>query len=331
MQNRGIKENDKIFIAGSKGMVGNSICRVLKKSAFGSNNPEIKLLTPSKTELDLTDNLKVNYWFKENKPDITILAAAKVGGILSNSKYPTEFLLENLKIQNNVIEASFKNNVRRFLFLGSSCIYPKLSPQPIKEEYLLGSYLEKTNQWYALAKIAGLKLCEALRTQYGFDTISLMPTNLYGQGDNYDEEGSHVIPALIRKIYFAKKNNQKNITCWGSGKPLREFVYVDDLAEACLYALNNWFPSTNDEIKWLNVGSNNEISIKELALKISKKLNYKGNILWDKSRPDGTMRKKLDTTRFSKIGWEAKINLDEGLNKTIKHFLKEIEIKTIRF
>ena len=324
-------KNNKIFIAGSNGMVGSSISRLLNKKGFSSlkNN----LLEPKRDELDLTDINKVRKWFSENKPDIVINAAGKVGGILANSINPVQFLLDNMKIQNNLIEASWEFGTKRFLFLGSSCIYPKFSEQPIKEEFLLTSKLEETNQWYAIAKISGLKLCEAYRNQYNFDTISLMPTNLYGPRDSYDLKNCHVMAALIRKFYEAKKNNYDEVICWGTGKPLREFLYVEDFAEACIYLLENWFPNknlsisnkNNQPINWLNVGSDFEISIKDLALLIAKIVGYKGKIVWDKNKPDGTPRKKLDTTLISNIGWNPKTNLETGIKKTLDSFSKEFE------
>ena len=270
-----LDKKDKIYVAGSNGMVGSAICKLLKKEGYTKENK--KLITNSKKELDLTDFEQVKKWFAENKPDIVIIAAAKVGGIMANNKYPVDFLLDNLKIQNNLIESSWKNGVKRLLFLGSSCIYPKLSNQPIKEEYLLTDSLEKTNQWYAIAKIAGLKLCEAYRRQHKFDAISLMPTNLYGPKDNYNLEDGHVMAALIRKFHEAKIKNNSEVICWGSGKPLREFLFVEDFAEASIFALKKWDPNLVNSPKdkdgkslyWLNVGSNFEISIFDLAQKIA--------------------------------------------------------------
>lgn len=308
-----IDNENKIFIAGHKGMVGSAITRNLK------NNGYLNLLTAKRSELDLTDTSKVKSWYKDNKPEIVIIAAAKVGGILANSNFPTQFLLDNLKIQNNLIEGAWKNDVKRLLFLGSSCIYSKFASQPIKEESLLADSLENTNQWYAIAKIAGIKLCEALNLQYGFDAISLMPTNIYGPGDYYNRENSHVIPALINKFDDAAENNFKKVVCWGSGSTFREFLYVDDLASACRLVLEKWKPDKK-EIKFLNVGTGNDIKIKEIAEIISKKCGFKGEILWDSSKPDGTPKKQLDISRIIKLGWKPETTLDEGLNLTIKNY-----------
>jgi len=320
-----LKENSKIYIAGSTGMVGSSICRLLVKKGFILNN---NLLTTSRKDLDLRDNSQLHNWFSSNYPDIVIICAARVGGILANKTYPVDFLLENLQIQNNLIEKSYQFGVKKLLFLGSSCIYPKLSAQPIKEKYLLKGSLEDTNQWYAIAKIAGLKLCEAYKKQYSFNTLSLMPTNLYGPNDNYDLNSSHVMASLLRKFVEAKLNNKKNVTCWGSGKPLREFLYVDDFAEACLFILSNWEKINNnlpkDEngniLNWLNIGSDFEISIKDLADKIGRIINYRGEINWDKTKPDGTPRKKLNTDTINNMGWVAQTDLDKGIRKTIESF-----------
>ena len=308
-----INKENKIFIAGHKGMVGSAITKNLKKNGY------LNLLLAERTELDLTDKNKVMNWYKENKPEIVIIAAAKVGGIIANSSFPTEFLLDNLKIQNNLIEGAFENDVSRLLFLGSSCIYPKLASQPMKEEYLLSDFLESTNQWYAIAKIAGIKLCEALNIQYGFDAISLMPSNLYGPGDYYHPEKSHVIPALISKFDNAAKNNFDKVVCWGTGSPYREFLYVDDLADACLFALENWKPQIKD-MKYLNVGSGNDLKIKKIAEIISKKCGYDGEIIWDKTKPDGTPKKLLDISRIKSLGWEPKTSFDEGLNMAIANY-----------
>ena len=320
-----IEKNERIFIAGSNGMVGSSIRRALSKNSSNKTNKSLNLLTPSRLELDFLDSIAVKNWFKKKKPNIVILAAAKVGGIHANSKYPTEFLLENLKIQTNIIEAALTEGVRRLLFLGSSCIYPKYATQPIKEEELLNGYLEKTNESYAIAKITGIKLCEALRKQYNFDAISLMPTNLYGPNDNYHPLNSHVVPSLIRKFSIAKRDNLSSVTCWGSGLVRRELMHVDDLAEAAIFCLENWFPSEIDAPKdnsgnplnYLNVGTGKDISIKELAKKIADIVKFDGKIIWDKNMPDGTPRKVLDISRLKELGWKSTIDLNSGLNNTI--------------
>ena len=327
---KGINFNEKIFVAGSNGMVGSAICRELIKSGYGLKENNGLLLTPTRKELNLLDYRDVNTWFTLNKPSVVILAAAKVGGIYANNQKPSEFILENLKIQNNVTELAWRHGVKKFLFLGSSCIYPKFSQQPIKEEYLLTDSLEKTNEFYAIAKIAGIKLCESLRKQHNFDSISLMPTNLYGPGDNYHLENSHVLPALIRKFSEAKEFNKTEVICWGTGKPLREFLYVDDLAEACVFVLENFTSDTTynsknnkDNSSLINLGSKYEISIKDLAQKVALKCGYEGKIIWDKSKPDGTPRKKLDISKLSSLGWDAKTNLDVGISKTIEAFNNE--------
>ena len=317
--------NERIFIAGSNGMVGSAIKNLLNKKGYGNSKFGGELLCPCRKELNLLNFDEVKKWFKNNQPSIVILAAAKVGGISANSTKPYEFIYENLNIQTNVIEASRLTGVKKLLFLGSSCIYPKYSKQPIKEEYLLTSELEQTNQWYALAKIAGIKLCEALNLQYGFDAISLMPCNLYGIGDNYDPISSHVIPALIHKFYTAKKKNQSKVVCWGTGNPLREFLYVDDLAEACIFALNNFSLTKDDSLKktsWLNVGSGNEISIKRLSEIIVELVGYEGKVVWDDKMPDGTPRKILDSSKMKSLGWEPKIKLKKGLKLAIKDYVK---------
>ena len=322
-----ISKDDVFFVAGHKGMVGSSICR--KLIHYGYKN--IKTIT--RHEVDLRDPEKVNNWFKENKPNVVILAAAKVGGIQANKNQPTEYLLENLKIQNNVIESSWKNNIKRFLFLGSSCIYPKHAKQPIKEEELLSGPLEPTNDGYSLAKIVGIKLIASLRNQYKFDAISLMPSNLYGPGDNYHPINSHVLASFIRKFYIAKVNNENKVICWGSGTPYREFLHVDDLAEASLFALENWNPEDPDAPKfengeilsYLNVGTGIDLTIKELAEKISDSFGYSGEIIWDRSKPDGTPRKQLNISRLESLGWAPKINLDEGIRKVTEIYSKECQ------
>ena len=326
-----IDKNDNIFIAGYKGMVGSAIKRSLEKRNYKN------LLTPSKKELDLLNFNSVEKWFKVHKPSLVILAAAKVGGIEANIQYPGDFILENLKIQTNVIENAWRFNAKRFLFLGSSCIYPKFSEQPIKEEYLLKGVLEQTNEPYAIAKIAGIKLCSALKKQYNFDAISLMPTNLYGPGDNYHEKNSHVMPALIKKIHDSKQLNIPEVICWGSGNPRREFLHVDDLADAAIFVLENvssdniLLKDENSEyIGFLNIGTGKDISIKDLANKISFEQNYLGEIKWDINKPDGTPRKLLDISKIKELGWESKISLNEGIKKTINSFLEETKNKSIR-
>tara|TARA_B100000886_G_C20422310_1_gene492200 strand:- start:2352 stop:3332 length:981 start_codon:yes stop_codon:yes gene_type:complete len=323
-----INKEDKIFVAGHNGMVGGSVVRNLRESGYKN------LLTVSKSELDLSKYNEVMEWFEKNNPNIVVLAAAKVGGILANNTYPTEFLLENLKIQNNVIESAWKSSVKRFLFLGSSCIYPKFAEQPIREESLLKGSLEPTNESYALAKISGIKLCQSLRDQYGFDSISLMPTNLYGTGDNYDPQNSHVMPALIRKFIEAKNKNLDTVTCWGTGTPMREFLHVDDLGKACVFALENWNPNSDKSPKYdndnplyfLNIGTGKDISIKNLAALIAKIVGFDGKILWESSKPDGTPKKLLNIDRIKQLGWQPKLNLEEGIKKTVDEF-KQMKFK----
>ena len=325
-----INLKDKFFIAGSNGMVGSAIKRTLLKHGYGNKKIGGEILGPSRKELDLTDFQNLKVWFKNNNPSIVIIAAAKVGGIYANSNLPFDFILENLKIQNNLIELAWKYGVKRLLFLGSSCIYPRMCSQPISEEYLLSSPLESTNQYYAIAKIAGIKLCESLRKQHQFDSICLMTTNMYGPGDNYHTLNSHVIPSLIRKFHEGKSGS-KFVECWGSGTT-REFLFVDDLASACVFALEKWSPNLDSKLQdnesstcWLNVGSKFELSIKDLALKISKRIGYEGEIIWNNKMPDGTPRKKLDTTRINNLGWEATTDLDKGLELTINEYKKNYQ------
>ncbi len=321
-----INKSDTFFVAGHNGMAGKSIIKALIKKGYCNNKNGGKLYQISRKELDLSNYRDVMKWFKINKPKNVIVAAAKVGGIYANYKYPFEFISENLKIAQNIIEASWKNGSKRLLFLGSSCIYPKNANLPIKEEELLSSYLEKTNESYAIAKISGIKLCEAIRNQYKFDAISLMPTNLYGPGDNYCDESSHVMAALLKKFILAKRNKFKNVKCWGTGKPLREFLHVDDLGDACVHVLEKWNPDYEDSPKYkngekllyLNVGSGEEISIKNLAEKIASLTEYKGDIIWDNAKPDGTFRKNLDISRIKSLGWEPKITLTNGIKKLIE-------------
>ena len=327
-----INIKDKIFIAGANGMVGSAIKRKLYEYRYEN------LECPSRVELDLANTELVSNWFREKKPDVIILAAAKVGGIYANDKYPVDFLLENLKIQNNVIENAWKNDAKRLLFLGSSCIYPKYSKQPIEEEELLKNSLEKTNEWYALAKISGIKICQALRKQYGFDAISLMPTNLYGKGDNYHKYNSHVLPALLDRFHVHKLENKDYVECWGSGTPRREFMHVDDLAEACIFALENWDPNNvnapldelGEPLTWLNVGTGIDISIKELAEMISKITSNKGEIIWDHNKPDGTFQKLLDVSKLGSLGWYSKISLQEGLKITYEEYKNDFKENNLR-
>ena len=322
--NKLVNAEDHFFVAGHRGMAGSAICRALKR--WGYTN----LITASRDELDLLDTQAVQHWFAEKKPTVVVLAAAKVGGIHANKTYPADFLLENLKIQTNVIETAWQSGVKRLLFLGSSCIYPKYAEQPIKEETLLTGELETTNEWYAIAKIAGIKLCESLRKQYGFDAISLMPTNLYGPGDNYHPLNSHVLPALIRRFNEAAKNNAKSVTCWGSGKPYREFLHADDLGEACVFALTHWQPS-HDEPSFLNVGTGVDLSIRNLAEAVAMATGFDGEILWDTSKPDGTPKKQLDVSRLKALGWQARISLSDGLENTVNLFHSNLEQQKVRF
>jgi GDP-L-fucose synthase len=309
-----ISSTDRIFVAGQRGMAGSAIVRRLRAGGYSD------LLTARRDELDLTDPVAVQRWFADQSPDVVVLAAAKVGGILANSTYPADFLLDNLKIQNHVIENAWRQGCRRLLFLGSSCIYPKLAPQPIREECLLSGPLEPTNEWYAVAKISGIKLCHALRIQHGFDAISLMPTNLYGPGDNYHPTQSHVLPALIRRFHEAKESGTSLVTCWGSGSPRREFLHVDDLADAAVFCLENWQPAP-DELQFVNVGTGSDITIAELAGMVADAVGYRGRIEWDAEKPDGTPRKLLDVSRLEALGWRARIPLPEGLASTTAHFI----------
>ncbi len=326
--NKEITFQEKFFIAGSAGMVGSAISKKLKEKGYGNKDNGGELLLPKRDELNLLNLAEVQDWFKVNKPTVVILAAAKVGGIVANSTYPFDFINQNLKIQNNVIETAWLNGVKRFVFLGSSCIYPKFAQQPIIEESLLTGELEKTNEPYAIAKIAGIKLCESLRNQYGFDAISLMPTNLYGPKDNYHSQNSHVMASLIRKFYEAKVHNLSSVTCWGSGKPEREFMHVDDLAEAIVFCLEKWNPSKDNAPKstsgyplsFLNVGTGKDISILELSEIISRTVNFNGEIIWDLSKPDGTPKKQLNIDKLKSIGWSPKINLIEGISQTVLDF-----------
>ena len=333
-----IKADDRFFVAGARGMAGSAICRSLHEKGYGDEAKGGALLKPTRQELDLLDHEAVKAWYITNKPDVVVLAAAKVGGIYANDTYPADFLLENLKIQTNVIEGAWEAGVRRLLFLGSSCIYPKFAEQPIKEEALMTGSLEPTNEWYAIAKITGIKLCESLRQQYGFDAISLMPTNLYGPGDNYHPENSHVLPALIRRFHEAKEGGLETVTCWGTGSPMREFLHVDDLGKACVFALENWSALDQDAPKddqgkplaFLNVGTGVDLTIKELAEEIAAVVGFEGTIEWDTSKPDGTPKKQLEVSRMKGLGWSSRIPLAEGLPAAYSDLLKGEAAQTLR-
>ncbi len=302
-----MEKDSKIYIAGHRGMVGSAILRKFQQEGFEN------FVTRTSKELDLRDQQAVAQFFEEEKPDYVFLAAAKVGGILANNTYRAEFLYDNLMIQNNVIHQSYANGVKKLMFMGSSCIYPKMAPQPLKEDYLLSGYLEPTNEPYAIAKIAGIKMCEAYRDQYGSNFISVMPTNLYGENDNYDLKNSHVLPALIRKFSEAKAEGKESVEIWGTGSPLREFLNVDDLADACYHLMHHY-----DEKGFINVGTGEDISIKDLALLIKELVGFEGELKFDTSKPDGTPRKLMDVSRLKSMGWEPKISLREGITKILK-------------
>jgi GDP-L-fucose synthase len=308
------KKSTKIYIAGNRGMVGSAVWRALESKGYSN------LIGKTSAELDLRNQQAVNDFYTQEKPEVVIDAAAKVGGILANNDYPYPFLMENMQIQNNLIDGAFKSGIEKFIFLGSSCIYPKLAPQPLKEEYLLTDSLEPTNEWYAIAKITGVKACESIRKQYNKDFVSLMPTNLYGFNDNFDLTSSHVLPAMIRKFHEAKENNHSPVTLWGSGTPMREFLFVDDMAEAVVYALENNLPEY-----LYNIGTGKDITIKELAETIKKITGHQGNILWDVSKPDGTPRKLMDVSKMKEIGWLYSTELEEGIQKTYRWFLDNID------
>ena len=297
----------KIYIAGHRGMVGSAIERRLRTEGY--NN----IIYRTSNEMDLKNQDLVNSFFHVDKPDYVILAAAKVGGIHANNTYRAEFIYDNLMMEANIIHASYLNKVKKLLFLGSSCIYPKMAPQPLKEEYLLSGYLESTNQPYAIAKIAGIEMCDSYRAQYGCNFISAMPTNLYGTNDNYHPENSHVLPALIRRIILAKKNNDLSVVIWGTGTPRREFMHVDDLADACYFLLQNY-----NQAGHVNVGWGSDVSIKQVAETIASEVGYKGTLEFDTTKPDGTPRKLLDTTKINNLGWKPSIRLEEGIRKTIE-------------
>lgn len=301
-------------------MVGSAVWRAL------DNNGYTNLIGLSRSELNLRNQQAVLEFYKEEKPEIVIDAAAKVGGILANNDYPYDFLMQNMQIQNNLIDGAFNSGVEKFIFLGSSCIYPKFASQPLKEEYLLTDSLEPTNEWYAIAKISGVKACQAIRNQYGKDYVSLMPTNLYGYFDNFDLKSSHVLPAMLRKFHEAKENGNSAVELWGSGSPMREFLFVDDMAEAVVFALENELPEF-----LYNVGSGKDITIKELAETIQAVVGFKGNILWDKSKPDGTPRKLMDVSKMRDLGWSYSTELTEGIEKTYQWFLENIkDLKQIK-
>ena len=302
-----MNKSDKIYIAGHNGMAGSAIFRKLKEEGFQN------ILVASSNQLDLRNQFDVNTFFKINKPDYVIIAAAKVGGIFANNSFRAEFIYDNLMIEANIIHASYINKVKKLLFLGSSCIYPKHAPQPLKEEYLLSGYLETTNQPYAIAKIAGIELCESYRSQYGCNFICAMPTNLYGTNDNYHPENSHVLPALIRKFILAKKNNEPNVTIWGTGKPRREFLHIDDLADACYFLLQNY-----NEQGLVNIGCGEDISIEEIAIIIKDEIKFNGKLIYDITKPDGTPRKLMDTSKINSLGWSYTIQLREGVRSTLK-------------
>ena len=315
-----ISKNTKIYIAGHSGMVGSAVWRILESKGYSN------LIGKTSAELDLRNQKSVLDFYNHEKPEVVIDAAAKVGGILANNDFPYQFLMENMQIQNNLIDGAHKAGIDKFIFLGSSCIYPKFAPQPLKEEYLLTDSLEPTNQWYAIAKITGVKACEAIRKQYSKDYVSLMPTNLYGSFDNFDLQSSHVLPAMIRKFHEASINNNAPVTLWGSGTPMREFLFVDDMAEAVVFALENNLPEY-----LYNIGTGKDITIKQLAETIQKITGHQGDILWDSSKPDGTPRKLMDVSKMKEIGWQYATELEDGIKKTYQWYVENIDsIKEIK-
>ena len=308
-----INKNSKIYIAGHNGMVGSSVWRSLSSKGYQN------LIGVSSKELDLKDQQAVSNYISQEKPDAIIDAAARVGGILANNNYPYPFLMENMQIQNNLIDSALQTGIEKFIFLGSSCIYPKLAPQPLKEQYLLTGELEPTNEWYAIAKITGVKACQAIRNQFGKDYVSLMPTNLYGTNDNFDFNTSHVLPAMMRKFHEAKENNHAPVTLWGSGTPMREFLFVDDMARAVVFALENKLPEY-----LYNVGTGEDLTIKKLAATIQKTVGHNGEIIWDSTKPDGTPRKLMDISKMHALGWKHQVQLEEGIQKTYDWFLENV-------
>ena len=307
----------KIYVAGHRGLVGSALRRKLESKGYAN------LIFRTHGELDLANQQEVNEFFEQEKPEYIFLAAAKVGGILANSTYPAEFIYENLMIESNIIHAAYKYGVKKLLFLGSSCIYPKLAPQPLKEEYLLTGLLEETNEAYAIAKIAGIRLCKHYNQQYGTNFISVMPTNLYGPNDNFDLETSHVMPALIRKFHEAKVNNEPEVVVWGTGKPIREFMHVDDMADACVYLMENF--NSNEIGEFVNIGVGKDIKIGELSELIKKIVGFKGKIKKDTSKPDGTPQKLLDVTKLNSLGWKAKISLKDGIEQTYDWYQDQLK------
>ena len=306
-----MQSDARIYVAGHRGLAGSAIFRELRRHGFN------QLIGKTHAELDLLDSHAVKSFFDREKPDYVFVAAAKVGGILANDTYPADFLFDNLQIQNHIIDNARRTCVKKLLFLGSSCIYPKMAPQPLKEEYLLSGPLEPTNQWYAIAKIAGIKLCQAYRRQHGCDFISVLPTNLYGLNDNYDLNNSHVLPAFIRKFHEAKVAGAETVTCWGTGAPRREFLFADDLASACVFLMTNY---SDEQI--INVGSDSDFEIKALAEMVRRIIGFKGRIVWDKSKPDGTPRKWMDSSRITALGWKPKIDLEQGIRLAYEDFAK---------
>lgn len=319
-----MNKNNKIYIAGHRGMVGSAILENLKENGYTN------IVTATSKDLDLRNQQATNEYIAEHKPDVVIIAAARVGGILANNEYPWQFLYDNLMIEANLINAAHENDVQDLFFLGSSCIYPKMAPQPLKEEYLLTGPLEPTNEWYAIAKISGIKLCQALNKQYGRNYISMMPTNLYGPRDNFDLKTSHVLPAMIRKFHEAKKNDHATVPLWGSGSPMREFLHVEDLAELVRFVMEY---DGKLEYDLINAGTGKDLTIKELAKTVQKVTGHKGSISWDVTKPDGTPRKLMDVSRINELGWKAKVGLEEGIRDTYQWFLdhldeiKEVEIE----